>query len=92
MFLPSWLVLSVGVGPREALGEAFLGLAVPSLNVTAAISRVYRVHSSAPKGLKLQACVLGLPECRRERLGVTCQVNKRRPRPKAEDLKDNARY
>lgn len=48
--------------------------AVSSAAVTAAISQVYRVHSSAPKGLKLQACVLGLPECRRERLGVTCQV------------------
>lgn len=36
--------------------------AVSPTAVTAAISRVYRVHASAPKGLECQACVLGLPE------------------------------
>ena len=47
---------------------------VSSTAVTTAVSRVYRAHSSAPEGLERRACVLGLPECRRGRLGVTCQA------------------
>ncbi|XDA88379.1 hypothetical protein R6Z07F_018045 [Ovis aries] len=67
-----WHPDGVGVhpsGPRMPTATPVAGLPV-----TAAISRVYRVHSSAPKGLECQACILGLPECRRGQPGVTCQA------------------